>query len=281
MAVATRGLAFTAIHLPTVDPALSERFYTDVLCGLPRAAGRRFHFGDFDIVLGDGRGRGTGHKDEYPHYAFTVTPSQFVNIKRRLDAFGVPTNEPWSRTGKAYALMYFRDPAGNQFELFAPEGCAELSLRVGANFGGDYRTDFGALSYTSMREPQGELPPPSRPSGYNHMTMPVRDLEEARRFFVDVVGAEVCHDVPGHVTTILGGVQIGFATQASGWPDADAAFPYYEFRADVETVRTLEERLRAARAQYDCTEEDGNLALGWRDPSGNIMRAHTTTSADH
>lgn len=72
---------------------------------------------------------------EYPHYAFTLAPEDFMGIKRRLEAFGVPTLDPWGRMNRPHALMYFRDPSGNQFELFCPNGFSAVLLRLGSRAG--------------------------------------------------------------------------------------------------------------------------------------------------
>jgi glutathione S-transferase fosA5 len=268
------GLAFASIHLPARDLAESRTFYVDVLGGepIPDEDGNvRLRVGDIDVVLGAQERGATGGSAEYPHYAFTVTPEQFLGIKRRLDAYGVPTNEPWTRAGKPYALMYFRDPAGNQFELFSPEGCDALPLRIGARAGGDYTTDFAALTYAELHAPRkGEAPARTAPTGFNHMTLPVHDLAAAKRFLVDVIGAPVIHEVPDHVTTLLGGAQIGVGRQNYGWTPQDAEFPCVGFRADAATMHALRERFEAAAVPvHVIPRAGGGETQAFRDPSGN------------
>lgn len=143
-------MKFASLHLPSSDMAASRAFYLDVLRTDLVAiddASFRVRLGDFDIVVGEQADGGTPVGAEYPHYALTVTPAQYVGLKQRLDGFGVPTNEPWTRKNAKYALMYFRDPSGNQFELYSPEGGGSLPLRIGARAGGDYHIDFDALTY--------------------------------------------------------------------------------------------------------------------------------------
>jgi hypothetical protein len=66
-------------------------------------------------------------------------------MKERLESYGVPTTEPWTRD-YVKALMYFRDPSGNLFEMYCAQGF-KGKLRRGARAGGDYEIDFEALNY--------------------------------------------------------------------------------------------------------------------------------------
>jgi hypothetical protein len=87
---------------------------------------------------------------EYPQYAFTVAPEDFMGIKHRLGAFGAPTHDPWGRMNRPHTLMYFRDPSGNQFESFCPSGFNAVPLRLGHRACGDYVIDFAALCYSAL-----------------------------------------------------------------------------------------------------------------------------------
>src|SRR5262245_46770642 len=109
---------FGPITLPARDMAQSKRFFTEVLGGelVEDGANPRIRFGTFELGLGSQDGGTTAPHNEHPHYAFLIPPEDFKPLKERLDAFGVPTHEPWCRAGSPASLMYFRDPAGNQFE---------------------------------------------------------------------------------------------------------------------------------------------------------------------
>jgi catechol 2,3-dioxygenase-like lactoylglutathione lyase family enzyme len=119
----------------------------------------------------------------------------FVPLKQRLEAFGIPTHEPWTRTGSTCALMYFRDPSGNQFEMFCPDGETGLRLRVGHRAGGDYVIPFPTLVYRELKEPT-TAPPKIDRLGYNHMTLPSKDLEQSKRFLTEVFGGEMVIILP-------------------------------------------------------------------------------------
>ena len=162
--------ALSQISLPTRDFAQAKRFFTEVLGGelqedRPMV---KVQFTNFAIALGAQDGGATAPHREHPHYAFTVPAEMFVPLKQRLEAFGIPTHEPWTRTGSTCSLMYFRDPSGNQFEMFCPEGDTGLKLRVGHRAGGDYVIPFPTLVYRELKEPTTEPPKIDR-LGYNHM----------------------------------------------------------------------------------------------------------------
>ena len=239
------------------------------------ASAVRVRLGDVDFVSSPQNGGGTPAGAEYPHYAFTVSPEQFVGLKRRIDAFQIPHNHPWSRVGRKYALMYFRDPSGNQYELFAPEGAGDTPLRMGLKSGGDYTTDFFALSYDRLCPPGDESPfSPPTVTGFNHLTMPCRDLPEAKRFLLDVLGGFVTYEAPVHVTASIGGAEIGVAPQQGGWTGPDARYPHYAFAVEPEELRRMGERLTEFRVPTHPfgRATDGSAVLLFRDPSGNLWK---------
>jgi catechol 2,3-dioxygenase-like lactoylglutathione lyase family enzyme len=203
-----------------------------------------------------------------------VAPEDFMGIKQRLEAFGVPTHDPWGRKNRTHALMYFRDPSGNQFELFCPSGFNAVPLRLGHRAGGDYVVDFAALCYRALQTPAaGEARLPNvRPKGYNHMTLPVRDMHEAKRFFVAALGGKVAFERPEHITVIVGGAEIGLSSEAGGWTAADAEYPHYTFSVKLHDLAPLKQRLQAyGIPTSEVWTRDGlDAAIYFRDPSGNL-----------
>jgi len=246
------GLSHIAI--PSRDLNQSKQFFVDVLGGnltVDEPALARVGFGKFAIVLAPQSGGATPAHAEYPHYAFTVAPEDFMGIKRRLEAFGVPTHDPWGRMNRPHALMYFRDPSGNQFELFCPSGFNAVPLRLGSRAGGDYVIDFAALGYGKLQKPATETDLPNvGPGEYNHMTLPMRDMHEAKRFFVNVLGGTVAFERPEHITVIVGGAEIGLSPEAGGWTAADAEYPHYTFLVKSADMIPLRERVESYAFQH-------------------------------
>ena len=77
-------------------------------------------------------GQPTGPDAEYPHYAFFVEPENFLPMVAWLRQNGVTTSEPWTRDG-IKGLLYFRDPAGNLFEMYCPKLKEADSFRAAPN----------------------------------------------------------------------------------------------------------------------------------------------------
>lgn len=91
---------------------------------------------------------------EYPHQAFFCGAAELVEWRDRLRSFDVPTSPIWTRNGSE-ALMFFRDPSGNVWELFCKEGfqCAS-DLPRGPARGHGTAVDIDALRYVSWKMPQ-------------------------------------------------------------------------------------------------------------------------------
>jgi catechol 2,3-dioxygenase-like lactoylglutathione lyase family enzyme len=264
------GLA--SISLPMRDREETKRFYKDVLCGeLLEDDGKtlKFWFENFALNLVPQNGGGTPVGAEYPHCAFSVTPEQFYAIKLRLDGYGVPTGEPWTRSG--VALMYFRDPSDNQWELYSKSGCPAVKLRQAAAKGGDYSTDFHALSYKKLKNPTTDLPQAST-SGFNHFTLAIRNMEETERFQTIVLGGVVTHPGPSHLTVEIGGVSVGAHETDKGWTAEDAEYPHYTYKVTPDALIAIKRQLEAYGVPtHDIATHDGVDAwMYYRDPSGSL-----------
>ena len=58
---------------------------------------------------------------EYPHYALFVEPEELLRLRERLVDYGIPVGPIWTRR-ETEALMFFKDPSGNLFELLCRGG---------------------------------------------------------------------------------------------------------------------------------------------------------------
>ena len=267
---------FGPLSVPARDVTLSKQFFVEVLGGdlvEDKPDSVRVIIGTLQIDLGPQAGGATPHNAEYPHYGLTVQPQDFMGIKQRLDAYGVPAHDPWGRKGRSAALMYFRDPSGNQFELYCGEGFNAVPLKLGARAGGDFVIDFDALNYRSLQPPADKTKLPKvRPEGFNHMTLPVRDMQEGKRFWVSAVGGTVLFELPDHVTVVVGGEQIGQSTAKSGWTAPDAEYPHYTLLVKPEALIPLKERLESYGVPtHDIWTRNGtDAAIYFRSPSGNL-----------
>ena len=134
--------------------------------------------------------------------------------------------------------MYFRDPAGNQFEMYCPEGDTGIPLRIGQRAGGDYVIPFRTLVYADLGQP-ASTPPAIPMLGFDHMTLPSKDLGESKRFLAEIFGGEVTINNPSHVTVVVGGAQIGNGGPLkNGWPAPDVEYPHYTLLVAQETIES-------------------------------------------
>jgi catechol 2,3-dioxygenase-like lactoylglutathione lyase family enzyme len=142
--------ALSHISIPVRDRAEATRFFVDVLGAeitLQNPAFTEVRVAATIIGLSEQKSGWTAPDAEFPHYAFEVPPLDFEPLKARLDAAGVKTHPIWTRHG-VEALMYFRDPSGNLFELYCTEGFPNAqSLPHAQGWGGDFRPPVADLSY--------------------------------------------------------------------------------------------------------------------------------------
>ncbi len=143
------GLNHVALHVRSVDEATD--FFIRVLGGKayrpPWIKNRLFHVQMPGTIFAFFEGPGlVGWELEYPHYAFEVTSDGIRGMKRRLEAFGVKTHEIWTRN-KIEALLYFRDPSGNLFELYCPKYDNPEELEFAAKYGGSFKPPIDKLHY--------------------------------------------------------------------------------------------------------------------------------------
>jgi catechol 2,3-dioxygenase-like lactoylglutathione lyase family enzyme len=273
---------FRGISVPVRNIEEAKQFYLGVLGGDLVHDGEDYAevvFGSFVIGLGKQDKGATLPEMEYPHYAFTVASDQFMGAKQRLDSLGIPTHEPWTREGSTCALMYFRDPSGNQFELYCDPWEGSAPLRVGARAGGDYVVPFASLNYGAL--PQAARQAPRAPrhlgAGFNHMTLPVRDMQEGKRFLVAALGGEVKFERPTHTTVYVGGAEFGQAPVKEGWTLPDCEYPRYTLLARAEDLVPLKKRIEALDVPTSAiwTRDGSDASLYLRDPSGNLLELYS------
>ena len=149
---------FSHLSTPVRDVEEAVRFWIEVLDAEPVMNNHRDRFAEVrlgGVIIGMSKQPSgwTGRTAEFPHYAFFIEPEDFVPVKERLGAYGVPTHAIWTRN-RVEALMYFRDPSGNLFELYCTKGFRDvMTIPQGSSAGGDYEVDLEALNYETWKDP--------------------------------------------------------------------------------------------------------------------------------
>jgi len=267
------------VSLPCRDIEESKIFYANVMGGeLVHETQGFVEFRIEDIILGlSEQPQGwTDPEAEYPHYAFYISGPNFELMKNWLDRHGVP-NYPYRRGDTA--LIYFRDPSGNLFELYCDTGYEGLlSLPLAPRRGGP-PIDFRGLNYNwnskGALDVDKTLQKPKF-TAFAHASIFCRDLEQAKRFFTKVIGGELIHDVDGFAEVRVAGIIIGI-TERSGRPTGrDAEYPHYAFFIEPEDFLPMVAWLRqnGVTTSEPWTRDGIKGLLYFRDPAGNLFEMY-------
>ena len=144
------------VSVPCRDLEEAMCFFLDVLGGELRVSTPIFA----EVRLG-GTYLGFGSKGttfmqpstEYPHIGFLVGPAELAQMKAWLTQCEIPTSNYWTRFG-VEALMFFRDPSGNVFELFCPKGFPGAdTFPRGPAAGHGTAVDIDAIRYDTWKRP--------------------------------------------------------------------------------------------------------------------------------
>ena len=131
------------------------------------------------------------------------------------------------------------------------------------------------MTSPSTREVQETIGEPV-PAGFNHLSIPVKDVKQSLRFFMDVLGAEWVMEIEGFAEVRCGGMIIGLSQQPGGWTGHDAEFPHYGLLVDADDMWPLKERIEAHGVPtHPIWSRNGYTGLMYfRDPSGNLFELY-------
>jgi catechol 2,3-dioxygenase-like lactoylglutathione lyase family enzyme len=274
------------MSLPCRDLEESKIFYAQVMGGqlvheIPGFVEYRIE--DIIVGLSEQPEGWTAPGDEYPHYAFYINGSNFELMKNWLDHYRV-SNYPYRRDD--IALMYFRDPSGNLFELYCDTGYERIEALPLAPRRGGPPIDFRSLNYhwrgLSTTPGAGKETPKPRFNGFAHASLFCRDLAQAKRFFTKVIGGELIHDVDGFAEVRVAGIIIGM-TERPGRPTGrDSEFPHYAFFIAPEDFLPMVAWLRqnGVTTSEPWTRDGIKGLLYFRDPTGNLFEMYCPKLTD-
>ena len=267
------------VSLPCRDLEESKIFYAHVMGGeLVHSIQGFVEFRIEDIIIGlSEQSEGwTGPDDEYPHYAFYISGPNFELMKNWLDRYGVP-NYPYRRDDTA--LIYFRDPSGNLFELYCDSGYERLLSLPSAPRRGGQPIDFRALNYhwnsKGVLDVDKTLERPKF-TAFAHASIFSRDLEQAKRFFTTVIGGELIHDVDGFAEVKVAGIIIGLTVRPGRPTGPNAEYPHYAFFVEPEDFLPMVAWLRqnSVTTSEPWTRDGIKGLLYFRDPAGNLFEMY-------
>lgn len=269
------------VSIPCRDLEESKIFYANVMGGelVHEIQGFvEFRIEDIIIGLSEQPEGWTRPENEYPHYAFYISGPNFELMKHWLDRYGVP-NYPYQRGDTA--LNYFRDPSGNLFELYCDSGYERIKALPSAPRRGGPPIDFRALNYSwdskgAEKLNSGESLARPRFTAFAHASIFCRDLGQAKRFFTEVIGGELIHDVDGFAEVKVAGIIIGF-TERPGQPTGrNAEYPHYAFFVEPDDFLPMVAWLRknGVTTSEPWTRDGIKGLLYFRDPTGNLFEMY-------
>ena len=267
------------VSLPCRDLAESKRFYIEVL------GGELYHdtsgfaevmLADMIVGMSEQAGGWTGWEAEYPHYGFNVDAANFALAKPWLDGWGIPSHG-WTRNYQT-ALRYLRDPSGNLLELYCDSGYGDIkNLALGPRQGG-VPLPLGELNYRwSGKLADCQLPRP-RLASFAHLSVPVNDIAQAKRFCIEVLGGEpMATSDPSTFTEVrVAGAIIGLSTRSGVCTGRDTEYPHYAFHVDGENFLPMVEWLKhnGVVTPGPWTRDGKKGLMYFRDPSGNLFEIY-------
>ncbi len=268
------------VSLPCRDLEESKIFYSQVMGGelVHEIAGFvEYRIKDIIIGLSEQNDGWTGVDDEYPHYAFYLDGANFELMKHWLARCDVP-NYPYRRDETA--LIYFRDPSGNLFELYCASGYAEIASLPPAPRRGGKAIDFGNLNYqwngkSAAPRSEDEIQRPCF-TAFAHASLYCRELEQAKRFFTKVIGGELIHDVDGFAEVRVAGIIIGLTIRPGRATGRNDEYPHYAFFIEAEDFLPMVGWLRqnGVVTTQPWTRDGVKGLLYFRDPAGNLFEMY-------
>jgi catechol 2,3-dioxygenase-like lactoylglutathione lyase family enzyme len=115
----------------------------------------------------------------------------------------------------------------------------------------------------------------------HHVSLACRDLEESKRFYIEVLGGELIHDIAGFSEVRIADIIVGMSEQPSGWTERDAEYPHYGFNVDGRNFESARSWLLKCGAPiHGWTRDRRTALLYFRDPSGNLIELYCDQGYD-
>jgi len=105
------------------------------------------------------------------------------------------------------------------------------------------------------------------------MCLPVRDLAEAKQFWIEVLGGQALPDRANSLR--VADIVVELVEANAGWTGAAAEYPHYGFRFQPEDMAAVRDQIRAFGVPTGeiWTRHRVEGLMYFRDPSGNLLEA--------
>jgi len=128
------------------------------------------------------------------------------------------------------------------------------------------------MSMTMTEAAPVENGPPALLS-FAHLSIPCRDLEEAKRFYVDVLGGTIHLEQPHFLIVKIADTEIGIGSVGCSFVQGDAEYPHFAFFAAPDAMLRIKawlERCGIPSSNF-WTRRGVEALMFFRDPSGNVI----------
>jgi catechol 2,3-dioxygenase-like lactoylglutathione lyase family enzyme len=114
-------------------------------------------------------------------------------------------------------------------------------------------------------------------SRLNHISIPVRDLEASKKFYIEVLGGRLILDSPPSFAEVLvAGTVVGMSNVRGCPQDADAEYPHIGFEIESDHFlpmkRWLEDHGVTTHAPWSRSHVEA--LMYFKDPSGNLIEIY-------
>lgn len=114
-------------------------------------------------------------------------------------------------------------------------------------------------------------------SRLNHVSIPVRDLEQAKKFYAEVIGGRIINEgTPNFSEVVVGGTIVGMST-IRGEPQASATeFPHIALEIESDQFLPFIAWLKdhGVRTHEPWTRHHIEGLMYFKDPSGNLIELY-------
>lgn len=125
----------------------------------------------------------------------------------------------------------------------------------------------------TVSPPAAGVAGPPRFNHLDHVSMPCRDLEEAIRFYRDVLGGEILVTEQAFALFRIAGMRVGIGSAGCSFMTPQAEYPHIAFNADADALERMESWLAACGIPTSgfWTRKGIETLMFFRDPSGNVI----------
>jgi catechol 2,3-dioxygenase-like lactoylglutathione lyase family enzyme len=108
---------------------------------------------------------------------------------------------------------------------------------------------------------------------FSHQSFPCRDLEEGKRFYMQVLGGHLRVDQPTFASITIAGADIGIGIVGCAWPERVAEYPHCAFFIDADNLVAMRRLLERCEIPVSplWTRSGVEALMFFRDPTGNLI----------